>query len=367
MISQKAHGVANPKKGQNGSSTKVVEGFIGFLKLGRRLVVQLPLHSLDALYDLFRYLRYSNSLLRSTHDRQKLESLLFFYNHKIEKSLALPEVKPLFGLGYIETLLDLIDQWGDLTGDFTGVVFRSTYGALVCYREQVGISLSQERPDLVRRIDKLLTNHKEGDGTSHLGGTMTITREEQQPAFPMTAFDHLIHQRHSVRNFTRQPIPDSSIYQAVRLAQQSPSVCNRQCWRAHVFSSAQDKAKVLRHQNGNTGFGHLADRVLLITADLRPFISSGERNQAYTDAGMFAMTLLYALQAQGIASCCLNLDNSLFEDLSLRRACKIPETEIPIMMIAIGYPPESLQVAAAVRVPTENILSFRNLDADSRG
>jgi nitroreductase len=79
---------------------------------------------------------------------------------------------------------------------------------------------------------------------------------------------------------------------------------------------------------------------------------------------MFAMTLLYAFHAQGIASCCLNTSTSFFQDIALRRVCKIPGWETPIMMIVIGYPPKSLQVATAARVPTEALLSFQDLNAE---
>ncbi len=335
---------------------------ISFFKFVCRLAYRTLLHSVNALYDFFRYVRYSNFLCHSTRDRRKLESLLFFYYHKIEKALALPDVKPVFGLGYIETLLDLVDEWVHLTGDLEAVVFRSTYASLLHYREHVGETLAQQRPDIVRRIDQLLSKYEEISEHADLGGTVTLTSEELHEAIQSIDFDLFIQCRRSVRNFNSRNIADSAIEEAVRLAQRSPSVCNRQCWRVHVFTSQADKAKVLACQRGNAGFGHLADRVLLITADLRAFLFSGERNQAYADAGMFAMTLLYALQARGIASCCLNLCTSFFQDVALRQVCRIAEYETPVMMILIGYPPKNLEVAKSARMPTDSMLFFRNLE-----
>ena len=362
MILDEAQRDAVLNKGHEWFFKKALDWLITFLRLIRRLVFQLLLFCLDSSYDLFRYIKYSNSFFHSVHDRHKLEPLLFFYYHKIEKSLALADVKPLFGLGYMNILLDLMDQWITLTNDDGAAVFRGAYAALTRYRSHVSDLLSQNRPDLAQRIDKLLADYQQGteEGTSCLGGTITITREELRPAFNIIDYDRFVQQRHSVRDFTDQHIPDDEIYQVVKLAQRSPSACNRQCWRVHVFTSAADKAKVLQCQNGNDGFGHLADRILLVTADLRAFISPGERHQAYTDTGMFAMSLLYALQAKEIASCCLNLSHSLFQEITLRHTCEIPEAETPVVMIAIGYPPESFKVAISTRVPTENILDFRN-------
>lgn len=332
------------------------------LRFIRRLGFQFLVHTLDAGYDFLRYLRYSNSVRRSINERQKLESLLFFYYHKIEKALALPEIKPLFGLSYIETILNLMDAWINLTGDLNAVVFRGSYAALARYREQVGQVLVQQNPSLIQRLDKFLASYKHIVDNLNLGGTITVFEKDLQRACEFVDFEHFVYQRHSVRNFTGRHVPDNVIIQAVKLAQRSPSVCNRQCSRVHVFTSVVDKAKVLQHQNGNRGFGHLADRILLITADQRSFVSSGERHQGYIDASLFTMTLLYALQAYGVASCCLNLNISFNKDISLRRDCRISEWEIPIMMIAIGYPPESFQVATSARIPTESVLFFRELD-----
>ena len=138
-------------------------------------------------------------------------------------------------------------------------------------------------------------------------------------------------------------------------------MCNRQAWRVHVYTSPQDKEIVLRTQDGNSGFGHLAARVLLISADARVYVTSGERHQPYVDGGMFAMTLVFALQAQGVASCCLNLCNYFFQDVAVHRACQIPAWEIPIMMIAIGYPPDEFHVAVSARIETDAVFSWRSL------
>jgi nitroreductase len=325
------------------------------------------MHCVDACYDFGRYLRYSNSLVRSSNDRQKLESLLFFNYHKVEKALALPDVRPLFGLGYIGTLIALVERWVDLTGDLDAVSFRGAYAALSHYRDHVGEALAQARPDLARRLHKLLADYADAVRAEDLalGGTTLITTEDLQKA-QTVPFDRLVRSRHSVRIFAPRAVPDSAVAHAVELAKQSPSVCNRQCWRVHVFTSEADKTRALQHQNGNAGFGHLAARVLLISADLRCFLTSGERHQAYTDAGMFAMTLLYALHAQGISSCCLNTCSSLSQEEAFRRDCRIPKWEVPVMLVLIGYPPDSLPVATSARVSTEHILSFRDLEGEGQ-
>ena len=324
---------------------------------------RLAVYCADAAYDLYRNLRYGNSFYRPKRGRAELESLLFLYHHKIEKTLALPEVRVPFGLDYVPPLLGLMEGWISSVGDLQAAPFRGACGALARYRVAVGDYLRQHEPDLLARVDKLLRSCGDGGRAGAVGGVMELSADELRRDVRVAEFERLVSSRHSVRHFEGSPVPDDEIRRAVATAQRSPSVCNRQSCRVHVYTSGADKEKVLRLQNGNEGFGHLADRVLLVTSDIRSFVSSGERHQAYVDGGMFAMTLVYALHARGIASCCLNLSTYSFQDLALRRACRVPAWETPIMMIAVGYPPERLKVAASVRLPTDSVLSFRDLGA----
>jgi len=337
---------------------KAVGGAASLLRLP---ALQYLLHCFDASYDLIRYLRFFTPLGTRTKQRCKLEALLFLNYHKIEKTLALRESPALFGTSYLGTLLDLLDRWVQSTGDLQAVAFRGACGALNAYRGRVGKRLEDEFPALSERLDRQLAAFAEMRAARGEGGTRQLTAAEIQAAVETIDFEQLVQNRHSVRNFSERPVPDNVISRAVRTAQQSPSDCNRQPWRVHVYTSPEDRERVLGVQNGNSGFGHLAARVLLISADTRTFVTSGERHQGYVDGGMFAMTLIYALQAQGVVSCCLNLSRYCFQDVAVHRACRIPAWELPIMMIVIGYPPAEFQVPTAARLPTEAVLSWRTL------
>ena len=352
--------------GEDGRKNQPIRNIFSWpYRMGKRFANQVSLvviHIIDAGYDLVRYIRYSSSIHYSSHDRKKLEASLFFYYHKIEKALSLLVVKPLFGLGYIEKTIALVEQWVHLTGDFDAVVFRGAYSALVSYKNHVGSELQKSNPQIYEHLEQLILENARPDVDLSMGGIMSIHNDNLKTNCRTLSFGDLIKQRHSVRVFTKEHIPDEEIYDAVRLAQHTPSVCNRQCWQVHVFTSENDKAKILQHQIGNQGFGCLADRVLLISADLRCFFTSGERQQAAVDTGMFAMSLILSFEAMGIASCCLNLCLNAEKEKSLRKTALLPKWEKPIMLIVIGYPPKSLKVAVSARKSTESLLSFRDLN-----
>ena len=320
--------------------------------------VQYALLCADSAYDLIRYLRFFTPLRARTRQRRKLEALLAVYYHKIEKTLALPVLPATFGMASASRLLDLCRAWEKSVGDPEAISFRAACRALRGYRALMRDRLVRDFPRVLRGIDDLLARCPEPGENGDGDGTHGMTADAFMRDARRVDFERFARLRHSVRSFAPEPVPDDAIMRAVRTAQRTPSVCNRQAWKVHVFTSPDDKETVLRTQNGNSGFGHLAARVLLITCDSRVYVTSGERHQAYVDGGMFAMTLVYALQADGIASCCLNLCSYFFQDVAVHRACRIPSCEVPIMMIAIGYPAPDFRVAASARLDTDSVVAW---------
>lgn len=59
------------------------------------------------------------------------------------------------------------------------------------------------------------------------------------------------------------------------------------------------------------------------------------------------MTLIYALHDQGVSSCCLNWSAPRRQDRRLRRVVALPNHEVVIMMIAIGFPADGAVVTVS--------------------
>ncbi|WP_272818753.1 nitroreductase family protein [Prescottella equi] len=178
-----------------------------------------------------------------------------------------------------------------------------------------------------------------------LGGTEpAFDRDTCQAGTQEHLFEAIARSRSSVRNFGPGIVDVSIIEACVRIAQTSPSVCNRQSARVRSYARGEGADAVLALQNGNRGFGATASHVLLVTSDLTAFLTPGERNQAFIDGGMFAMTLVYALHDRGVDSCCLNWSTVRSQDRKLRALLGLPEEEVVMMMIAIGFASENSSV-----------------------
>jgi nitroreductase len=155
-------------------------------------------------------------------------------------------------------------------------------------------------------------------------------------------------------------VPDSQVQEAVSYAINSPSVCNRQSWKVRVYSDAVGVETALSFQNGNKGFGAVP-AVAIITSDLKLFSGPGERNQAWIEGGIFGMSVVWALHALRIDSCMLNFSEGNRQGDALRRSLDISDSEVIVMMIAMGYGAEGVRVARSPHRSIDEILTFESI------
>ncbi|MEM9969478.1 MAG: nitroreductase family protein [Pseudomonadota bacterium] len=293
------------------------------------------------LWDDRRYLKWSHG---TDTDRTavKRKHALYKAYHGVEKGLSLHNPRKNFGVPKMFALMHKIDEVQASDGDGAAAPAVS---ALRAYR-RFNDDGDQTAEGIARWLDR--QTGKDDD----TGGTHAVTGDEIRAAGGVAGRD-FFWTRHSVRQFSDTPVAMETIAEVVDMARKTPSVCNRQGPRVHVFENAQ---QALDHQPGNRGFGHLASRAFVVTADLQAFSGLGERNQAFVDGGMFAMSLLYALHAKGLGGCPLAWSTTPAHDTATRRALGIPENEVIIMMIAVGHLPDEFSVAKSHRMPLEDYM-----------
>ncbi len=301
-------------------------------------------------YDFQRFMKFSSVF--PDHGRARLASLITIEYHRLEKGLSLAEPRVGFGAANVQSLLAHLQQYRQQFGiDRNWVTALSVINVYWEFNAQHG----KPDPQLKEQIDRLQGLACDCDEEWRTGGTREVSRQQIHDAakIDLTAF---FSARHSVRQFSDERVEVSLIEKAVRMAQTTPSVCNRQTGRVHLFTSPEDNRTVLSFQNGNRGFGHLAAAVLVVTADLGGLVSVGERNQGWIDGGMFAMSLVYALHSLGLGTCCLNMSVEFPTDQALRKAVRIPDSESVIMMIAVGHLPAMFRVAQSTRRPLSEVV-----------
>ena len=295
----------------------------------------------DCLYDFLRYFRYSSTFYYGTRDN-RLSRIKAMY-HSVERGLALPEPELGFGAQNIAYLLEALEEYIRIFGIDSSL--NPAAGALDAYLT-FNISNNVDPPNraaiehALRRLQPIRT--KEGDG-----GTVEVSRDSICRATTNVTADFFL-KRHSIRQFSDGEVSAADIDAAIAIAQKTPAVCNRQECRVYVVHDKKLMSKMLALQESR-GFNHQINKLLLVTNRLTAFYGMGERNQCWIDGGMFAMSLVLGLHAQGLGTCCLNWSKSAPRDRAMRRLLKLPPPEVIIMLVAVGHLPANLTVARSVR------------------
>ena len=144
-------------------------------------------------------------------------------------------------------------------------------------------------------------------------------------------------------------MPIERIRSAVHLALNTPSACNRQHCRVYCITQQDTINKALEIQKGSRGFGHLANKLLVVTSNLEDVLWIGERNDAFINGGLFLMNLCYALHYEKIAHCILNWSRTPEEDMALRTLIPLMDSETVSALLTCGEVPDEFEIASSPR------------------
>lgn len=301
-------------------------------------------HATDGL----RFWRHS--FTRRASDREQMRGRIAMDLHFLEYGMALRAPSVGHGLDKAERLIDDIEtylrRWR--ADAQTAIAMRALDAHLA-------LNVGHPRATPIReRLDALSL-----DADADLrGGVEEVRREDIAAAVRGVDFPAFAAARHSIRQFAPDPVPEAALRRAVAAAQQSPSSCNRQTCRLHVWTRPDLVARVVALQSGNRGFGHELGGVAVVWSDLRNWSGAGERASGLVDGGMFAMSFILALHAEGLGTISLNWSEEPAKDRALRRLAALPESAQIVVMVGFGTLPETLRVPVSQRRPVESCLSL---------
>lgn len=304
------------------------------------------------LRDARRFSRNS-SVFSHGGRRENLRSLIAIDYHRIEKGLALPNPREAFGLAVVENLLGLLDQYVTAYGvDWT---VEDAMASLANYLERFSSvdSLAESRRKLTELTSKVPSMQQLPKRDAI--GTFELEEHRKTLSFDFAGF---YRSRHSVREFSGEPISESVIADSVRLAMRAPSVCNRQPWKVWCVSEKQRIDSLCRIQGGSRGFSSDIDKLLVVGVDLSEFYLIGERNECWVDGGIFLQSLLICLHANGVGACPLNWCVSDQVDQEARKIVPIEDSTVIIALTAVGHLKEVTKFARSERRPIEDVLKF---------
>jgi len=306
--------------------------------------------------DINRYILHSNAF-DSYSTQAKLEGFMSMLYHVIEKGLTMPETKMGFGKKVIYDLLYYLDLYDNRNYDRNSLAYTQSISVLkeyVEFHKNQNYILENELLERVYSKQRYLPKDFIFQEQLSIDKNQYFSKHDSD-------FLQFSKSRRSIRHFSENPVKLSDLIECIEIANSSPSLCNRQPTRVKIVTAPELIEKSLNLQNGNRGFGHLTNALLIITSDLTVFQDLNERNEPFLNGGLFSMTLLYALHYKKIGACMLNWSANQERDTSLRNLIKIPDNESVLTMIACGYPPENFKIASSPRFDTTKIYKIINV------
>ncbi len=236
-----------------------------------------------------------NASHHTDSDREKMQYTLLRENHVIEKGMSMRNPRKGFGQEKVNALLDRLQKYLKLFGNDDREFLRyplSTIKNYIIYTEEHGTPI----PEIKQKYKQLEIEANISDIITH-AGIAELTKEDVLSKCNKD-FESLLYSRHSLRYFSPEPVEQETIIKALTLAQRTPSACNRQGWKTHVYQG-KSSVELIKWQGGSRGFEDECRYTILVTANLKAFLSH-EVHQAYIDGGLYAQNLLNALHSLGL-------------------------------------------------------------------
>lgn len=283
------------------------------------------------LQDMINYYRYSNVFFDKNYE--KIESDIIMSYHSIEKGFLYKNKRERFSKLKVIALISQLRRMNNLSILKVNTQISAAINILLKYyeyHEERDINIS----DFFSRKDYnwLLT---------------LAEREDFEPVYRVSKlnfyenidkkFDEFSYSRKSIRDFSEKIVSDDLILKAINLANNAPSVCNRQSCKNYIIQDKSTIDKILKIQGGFSGHEKNVRKLIILVSNKNYFFSIGERNQLYIDGGIYLMNLLYSLHFFNIATCPANWGKCVKEDKLIRKVVNLPFNEQIICIIPVGF------------------------------
>ncbi|MDD2494972.1 MAG: nitroreductase family protein [Tissierellia bacterium] len=303
--------------------------------------------------DLKLYSKHSSVFNIDTYE--KIESEITLRYHSIEKGFLHQSIRHKFAKLRVIELIELLKK-KEVVNKSSNTQIQSSYNILCKYFEfhqeaKVDISDYFSSDDYQNFKSNLLLDR----GAAKHHKLESFFKES------MSDFKTFSNSRSSVRNFTGEKVPEKSLQDAVDLANNAPSVCNRQTVNVYVIEDKYKINEILEIQGGLRGSSENLSQLIVLTGNRNYFYSAGERNQLYIDGGIYLMNLLYALHYYKIGACPAHWGLPVTADKKAKKILGLKESEQIICVIAIGNPVDVFSTALSLRKKHNENLRFVQL------
>ena len=290
--------------------------------------------------------------LRYREDNKREQSsyaILRRNTHRLEKGLIMRPRRSIFGLDFIEETVAAYRRLHDhLARECEpNDELRWAHDVLVEYFAVVDAN----HPIVARALDTFRSLTPVAHPEAAARWSKPFVRDAEDPSgISISAMKALARYRRSVRWYLPKPVPRSMIDEALEVARQAPSACNRQSFILRIFDDPKRIEEVIQIPLGTKGFGHNVPALAVIVGRLRAYPHARDRHAIYVDGALAAISFVFGLETQGLASCLINWADQEPQESRMAEALGLEPDERIVVLVAFGYPdPEGMVPYSAKR------------------
>ena len=305
----------------------------------------------------------SASKLNKEAYQAHFKSRLLVDVHSVEKGIGLKNAEPGHSSKVVNVLIDKLFAYMNMGFDINDFSFKETFGVIKAYidfQNSFDTNKSDKLEKIISRFgrlcDKLGADYVNMVSAEISAGSRYIQRDELMGGTKYS-FEDFISSRHSIRSYDDSGIDKNLIKEAVRIANMSPSACNRQASKVYFSNKGNIVNEIDSLITGSSGFKGETPNYLIITTDRSAFAKE-EQFQWYINGGIYLSYLTLAMHSLGIGCCIMQWKAFYKTEKELRNLMNIPQHEAIIAVVGCGYYSNTVKCIYAQRKSSEDVLKI---------
>jgi nitroreductase len=275
--------------------------------------------------------------------------------HRLEKGLVMRPLKAVFAMDYIEETQQAY-QLAFKSPTHQSEELEWAKSILTKYYNTVSIEEGSLLAHLSEQFCKF--NSLNPLSTQDENKTPYKHHELEKSKLTYQELFQFIELRRSTRWFKQTAVCRNKIKQAITLASQAPSACNRQPYEFYVVDQQPLLSRVSKLAIGGGGFASNIPCLIAVVGDYSCYEHERDRHVIYIDASLAAMQFMQALPTLNLASCPMNWPELSVVDTKITRLLKLPRYKKTIMLIAVGEPESDGGIPYSQKKSAEQLVHF---------
>ncbi|MCW5579986.1 MAG: nitroreductase family protein [Luteimonas sp.] len=281
---------------------------------------------------------YYRNLSRQRRSRTELRRNV----HRLEKGISMRPRRPVFALDYLGETIEFyegaIASGSEAEGGVEAAELTWAHNVIADYFSIVDpahpvVAAAKARFDAT--LPRFSPSQLEHRPYRRADGATSAASYDDLLALAL--------QRRSVRWFRQEKVPRELIDQALLVARQAPTACNRLPYEFRIFDEPELVKRIAGIPFGSAGYSHQIPAVAVLVGRLNHYFSPRDRHVIYVDGSLAAMGFMLALETLGLSSSVINWPDFEPLEAKMQKALALDYDERVIMLIAIGHAdPEGL-------------------------